>query len=214
VNAKGLTDYNDSSNILEATHLGNATPQFLVGISYQVPWHSIFYRKIAVKTGLAKASTPQCDPTLYNQDTDGALIYCYPWRPFINAKFTPDASQTFNGFTYGISHRIAKSLDLLIGLSFSAFNETSPGFQRAAIQTTQTQQAAGNPSYTQFSETAMQHNYHNAFDGFPVQLISSTGQPGTLIYAGNPLSVHYHPGAFLGVVVPISVKSLLGMKSQ
>jgi len=210
LNAKGLTDYNNSANIIQTTHLGNGTPQFLVGISYQVPWHGFFYSKISVK---APGGTPkQCDPTLYNADPDGALIYCYPWRPFINAKFTSDASQTFNGFTFGISHRLAKSLDLLVGYSFTAFNEASPGFQRAAIQTVEQQQGANNPNYTQFSLTAMQHSWHNAFDGFPTQLISSTGQPGALIYAGNALSVHYHSGAFVGVAIPVGLKTLLGAK--
>jgi hypothetical protein len=211
INSKGLTDYNNSSNILESTHLGNGTPQLLLGVSFQVPWHGIFYHEIQIKSG-ALPSPDRCDPLLYNQDVDGAKIYCYPWRPFISVKFTPDASQTFNGFTYGISHRLAKNLDLMVGVSYTAFNEASPGFQRAAIETVKTQQAAGNPYYTQFSLVAMQNNWRNAFDGLPTQLISSTGQPGALIYSGNPLSVHYHPGGFIGIVVPISIKTFVGLK--
>jgi hypothetical protein len=213
LNSKGLTDYNNASNILEATHLGNATPQLLVGISYQVPWHGFFYSKIKIFSKDYPPNHPvECDPDLYNQDVDGVLIYCYPWRPFISAKFTTDASQTFNGFTFGMSHRLARYVDVLVGYSFTAFNEASPGFQRAAIQAVETQQAAGNKYYSQFSLTAMQQNWHDAFDGFPTQLISSTGTAGALIYAGNPLSVHYHSGAFVGVVVPITLKSLLGAK--
>lgn len=211
INSKSLSDYTNSANIIEATHLGNATPQLLVGVEYQVPWHGMFYHLIKIQ--MPKA-TPVCDPTLYNKDVDGALIYCYPWRPFINAKFTTDASQTFNGFTFGIAHRLAKNLDLLIGYSFTAFNEPSPGFQRAAIQTVEQQQAANNPYYTQISLTALQHDWKNAYDGIPTQLISSTGQPGALIYSGNPLSVHYHSGAFIGVAVPVGLKTLLGMSSK
>lgn len=213
INSKGLTDYTAPANVLQATHLGNATPQILVGVSYQVPWRGLFYSLIGTrdKTGGSTSKLNACDLSLYNRsDVDGAQIYCYPWRPFVSAKFTTDASQTFNGYTFGISHRIAKSLDLLLGYSFTAFNEASPGFQQAAIQTVRTQQGAKNPNYAGFSVTAMEHNWKNAFDGMPTQLISSTGERGALIYPGNPVSVHYHSGAFIGVVIPVSLKSLLG----
>lgn len=210
INYKHYSDYNDVTNILQSTNLGNASPQLLVGISYQTPWHGILYNKIG------------CKPSLYNQDVDGKLVYCYPWRAFINAKFSATASQTVNGFTVGTSYRIAKSLDLLMGISLNPFNEATPGFRAAAIQVTQAQQNAGNPNYAPFDLYKMQHNLRNAFDGFPTQLLqyscTSTTPPtcttttGPLIYAGSPTGVQYLPGLFFGVVVPIQLKTLLGSK--
>ena len=218
INARSVTDYTSTANIIQSTHLGNATPQYLVGVSYQLSARGIFYSRIHEKDtqvdATGKRTHPPCSPDFFNEDVDGALIYCYPWRAFVNAKFASDASQTFNGFTFGISHRLAKSLDLMLGVSYAAFNEVSPGFQRAAIQTVQSAQASGgNHSYDAFSLIALQHNWRNAFDGFPTQALNAGGQTGNLIYAGNALSVHYHPGAFVGIAIPVGLKSLLGGKS-
>jgi hypothetical protein len=54
-----------------------------------------------------------------------------------------------------------------------------------------------------FDPNAMLDNAPNAFDGFPV-----TDPTGKLIYAGNPLTVHYHGGLVLGVSIPIYFSSV------
>lgn len=54
----------------------------------------------------------------------------------------------------------------------------------------------------------MQSNSKNAFDGFPTQLISSTGVAGSAIYSGNILTTVYHPGIFFGINIPVSLGSL------
>jgi hypothetical protein len=217
IDYKHYTDYNINSvsNTIQSTDLGNASPQILAGISYQLPWHGFAYRKIV-----------GCDPSLYNDQTaDGRLVYCYPWRAFVNAKFSTTASQAVDGFTIGVSYRIAKSLDLLMGISLNAFNEVSPAFRAAAVQVTQAQQAAGNPNYKPFNVFSMQNNLRDAFDGFPTQLQqyscttvtpSSTAAPvcsttvGSAIYSGSVTGVQYLPGLSFGVVIPIQLKSLLG----
>jgi len=102
----------------------------------------------------------------------------------------------------------------MIGASFSPFNEVTPGFQNVAIQTVKTQQAAGNPNYSQFSLLALEHNWRDAYDGFPTTLISPNGTQGAPIYGGAPLSVHYHLGGFIGVALPKSFSSFLGTPTQ
>jgi hypothetical protein len=109
-----------------------------------------------------------------------------------------------------------------MGISLNAFNEATPGFRAAAVQVTQAQQKAGNPNYTPFDIYAMQHNFRNAFDGFPTQLLqysctsttpsSCITTTGSLIYSGSPTGVQYLPGLFFGVVIPIQLKTLLGSK--
>jgi hypothetical protein len=144
VNSKGLTDYNQSANLIQATHLGNATPLFSAGLSIAIPLTGPLHfvtqcDEYTDKKGKVHEKVYAETP---DEKLDNIQVYCYPWRVFTSVKFAPDASQTFNGFSFGLSHRIAKPLDLMLGISFSAFNEVTPGFQRAAIQTVTDQQTA------------------------------------------------------------------------
>jgi hypothetical protein len=204
LNSTKFGDYNDSSNILESTHLGAGTPQYAVGLSYKLPIYGPFSRLKAL----------ECTAKAYNDPiSDAASAYCFPFKAFVSFKFTPDASQTFNGFTFGLSHSIAPHyLDLMVGVSYTAFNEVSPGFQQAAVNVVATQQAANNPNYAQYNLTSLKADGPTAYDGFPVQLINASGTPGALIYSGDPLVAHYHTGLFLGVSVPVAFKTFLGSK--
>lgn len=190
-------DYTNPSNVLESTHLGATSPQIAVGLAYKLPFRGIGFTKPL-----------HCSPSSFYQPTSEAqAAFCYPYKAFVSLKISTDSSQTLNGFTYGISHALHKQLDIMIGVSYSAHNEITPGFQAAAVNTVKIQQAAGNPYYAQWDAAKLQVNGPTAFDGFPVQLISSSGVAGALIYTGNPLIVHYHPSAFFGVSIPLSFKS-------
>lgn len=192
-------DYNDTANVLQSTHLANDIPQIAVGVAYKLPIRGPLHKPL------------HCSPNdFFNASSEAKAAYCFPFKAFVSLKFTPDASQTFNGFTYGFSNALHKDLDVLFGVSYSAFNEASPGFRQTAISTVQAQQALGNPYYSQWSVTALEKNAPTAFDGFPTQLINSNGAPGPQIYIGNPLVVHYHTGFLIGVSVPVSFKSALG----
>jgi hypothetical protein len=191
-------DYNVSSNILQATHVGISTPSYSVGVAYKIPLRGFYgYKQLT------------CSPdNLTTSGTEGQDAFCYPFKAFVSLKFTPDASQAFNGFTFGLSHALHKYLDLMVGLSYSAHNEISPGFQQAAVSVLRTQQASGNPYYSQFNLAALQANTsQTAFDGFPTQLLNANGTTGALIYNGNITISHYRPGFFMGISLPISFKS-------
>jgi hypothetical protein len=96
----------------------------------------------------------------------------------------------------------------MVGVSYSPYSAVSPGFQQAAINVVKVQQAAGNPYYSPFSLAAMEANSsQTAFDGFPTQLLNANGTTGPLIYNGNITTSHYRPGLFLGVSLPLSLKS-------
>lgn len=189
-------DYNDSSNVLQTTHLGASTPQYVAGVAYKIAIRGALYKKLSCNTQ---------DFTI--KRSDAQVAFCYPYKVFVNLKFSPDSSQTFNGFTYGISHALHQYLDLMIGISYSAHNEISPGFLQTALSVVKTQQAAGNPYYSQYNLAALKANDATAFDGFPTQLINANGTAGSLIYTGSPTVLHYHSGFFMGVAIPLSFKS-------
>jgi hypothetical protein len=200
-------DYNNLSNILQTTHLGTSTPQYAVGLAYRLPIYGPLW----------KLPLLSCDRDAYTaQYPEAKAAYCFPLKAFISFKFTPDASQTFNGFTFGLSHTLAfyqvSLLDLMVGVSYTAFNEVSPGFQQAAINVVSVQQAANNPYYAQYNLATLKTNGPTAYDGFPVQLLKADGTTGPLIYGASPLVSHYHSGLFIGVSVPVSLKSFLGAK--
>jgi hypothetical protein len=192
-------DYTNPSNILQSTHLGAGTPQFVVGVAYKLPIQELI-PKVYSKLKCSKDS-------FFNPDEEAKEAYCYPWKAFVSLKFSPDASQTFNGFTYGLSHALHKRLDVMFGLSFSAHNEVSPGFIAAATNTVKVQQAASNKYYAPWSLAALQGNGPTAFDGFPTQLLNADGTTGPLIYGGAPLILHYHSGFFIGVAIPVSFRN-------
>ena len=126
---------------------------------------------------------------------------------FVNVKFSPQASQTINGYVIGGSYAIAKYLDVLIGFALSPINEPSPGFRVAASQYVTQQQALGQS--LSFDPVAMLENKQNAFDGFSV-----ADSNGKLIYKGDPTEVHYRGGAVFGVSVPIPFSSAFSLKNQ
>jgi hypothetical protein len=192
-------DYNVSSNVIQATHIGISTPSIAAGVAYKLPFHEPFgfYDKLHC--------TAQ---DLTTKRSDAQIAFCYPWKAFVSLKITPDASQTLNGFTYGFSHALHQYLDLMIGIAYSAHNEISPGFRAAAINVVTAQQAAKNPNYAQFNISQMENlTSQTAFDGFPTQLISATGAPGALIYSGSVTVNHFRAGLFMGVSFPLSFKS-------
>jgi hypothetical protein len=191
-------DYNVSSNIIQATHVGISTPSFVGGIAYKLPFHDFYgYHKLG------------CGPAdLTTKTSDARIAFCYPYKAFVSLKVTPDASQTLNGFTFGISHALHQYLDLMVGVAYSAHNEISPGFQQAAVNVVKLQQAAGNPNYAAFNLAALQTNSsQTAFDGFPTQLLNANGTTGPLIYNGSITISHFRPGLFLGVSFPLGFKS-------
>jgi len=191
-------DYNVSSNVLQATHVGISTPSFAVGVAYKLPLHDVYGYKAL---GCTKDD-------LTTKNSDARVAFCYPWKSFVSLKLTPDASQTLNGFTFGISHGLHQYLDLMIGVAYSAHNEISPGFQQAAVNVVREQQAAKNPYYAEFNLAALAaNNTQTAYDGFPTQLLNANGTTGPLIYNGSVTISHYRPGLFLGVSLPLSFKS-------
>jgi len=213
-----LADYEEVQNVLQKTHLGNSTPQYLVGLAYKLPWHTLW----GIKFGKGGSLYTRMNCTVNDfaaGDSDSHAAYCYPFKAFISLKFSPDASQTFSGFTYGISHAVHKKLDILLGLSYTPYSEPSEGFQAAAINTLKTQSA--NPCYAQFSVAQLTAtNGRNNYDGFPTQLLTNTaaaGAPpvctaGAQIYAGSALVTEHHSGFFVGISVPIGFKTFFGGK--
>ncbi len=124
-----------------------------------------------------------------------------PWNAFVSLKFSPSSSQTINGFVFGASYSVVKYMNILVGYSLTPINEASPGFRQTAAQFVTEQQKQ--QLDLQFDPNAMLKNSPNAFDGFPV-----TDPTGKLIYAGNPLTVHYRGGVVLGVSIPIYFSSV------
>jgi len=175
--ASGSTDYSNQANVLHSNNLGRATPQFLTGVSFRSKIPN--FRKFRGDESWQRR----------------------PWNAFVSLKFSPNSSQTINGFVFGVSYSAAKYMNILAGYSLTPINEPSPGFRQTAAQFVTAQQKQ--QLDLQFDPNAMLQNSPNAFDGFPV-----TDPTGKLIYAGNPVTVHYRTGVMLGVSIPIYFSSV------
>ncbi len=183
----GNTNYGIVNNsVLQAKILGSATPQFLTGLSFTLPFDR---------------------PCRWRAGDDSPR----PWRAFVSLKFTPGSNETTNGYVIGGSYRLGKLLDVLAGFALTPISEVSPGFQRAAIQAVK-----DNPSldaYRAFNTDAMARNTLNAFDGFPILRQTGTG-PQSTVYAGEALTTHYRGGFIIGIAFPLRLKALLTGESQ
>jgi hypothetical protein len=194
----GVTDYINASNVLQATNLGRATPQYLAGVS--------------MRTAIPNFSKFNCNNTDGSKKSPDEGSTCdlwkqRPWEAFVSIKFSPQASQTINGYVIGGSYAIAKHLAIMIGYALSPVNEPAPGFRVAASQYVTQQQALGLD--LNFNPVAMSKNEPDAFDGFPV--VDSTGK---LFYKGNATEVHYRGGAVFGVTIPLTFSPALSSKSH
>lgn len=129
-----------------------------------------------------------------------------PWEAFISLKFSPQSSQTLNGYVLGGSYAFAHYIDAMIGFALSPINEPAPGFRIAASNFVTQQQKSGLD--LNFNPTSMLNNSRNAFDGFPL-----TDTTGKLIYTGNALEIDYRGGVVFGVSVPINFGALFSAKS-
>jgi hypothetical protein len=156
----------------------------------------------------------------YDQENEDGKCFpshfkCHPVSAFISAKFNPAASNNVSGVTFGLAHKLALSFSLLGALSFTPYEEPSPGFINASVAIVKDQQAAGNSYYKQFDASAMAKNKQDAFDGFSTLFIATNGNtytPGNPIYQGNVLITHYHAGFLIGVALTPSFRKLLSVQ--
>jgi hypothetical protein len=191
-----VTNYtvNSTTNVLEGSQIGRASPQLLAGLAFQlgVP-------------GITKGSR---DP---KSDT------YHPWHAFVSLKFSTDSSQSIIGYTFGITYRVHKYLDLLLGYSLTPFQEPSPGFRNLAVQTVQANinNPKGDP-YITFNGPALNNNLAGAFDGFPLQTPANSvvGTSGMNLYAGNPLETQYRGGMMIGISVALPLNGALGIPKK
>ncbi len=180
------TDYkvNSSANVLEGNLVGRASPQLLAGLAFQL-----------LLPGLRSTKNFPTVPQ--------------PWHAFVSLKFATSASQTITGYTFGITFRVQRYLDLLAGYALTPFSEPSPGFTKAAVIAAA--QGPTLPGYQGFIAPALNNNIAGAFDGFPLQKQGPNGSTGTNLYAGDPLETRYRGGFMLGISVPLSLNGLIGI---
>lgn len=159
VGGAGVSNYQISSaNVLSRTNFGNQTPQFLAGIS--LPFC------------LSQSATRSGNKELCGGRSFGGQ-FINRAAAFVSLQLASGSSQTFSGYTIGLSEHISKYLHVMVGYSLSPIQEISTGLQQKYPGTT--------------------------WDGFQV--------PST--YTGPPLTVHYRGGVFIGIALPLSLKSLL-----
>jgi hypothetical protein len=210
-----FNDYSVNNNTLETTSLDHSesAPQYLVGVAYKLPIRDLLFVPKSGTTTLYHALGCTAATDFNNPDTEAKAAYCYPYKAFISFKFSPDSSQTFNGFTYGITFAIHKDLDLLLGASYSPYNNISGGFKSAAVSLVTEETTAGNRCYSQWTAAGLNANGQGAFNGFPTQLLTDststaatpTCSMGAQIYSGSVTTASYHTGLFIGVSIPIGL---------
>jgi hypothetical protein len=195
VGGPGVTNYKTTSaNILEATNLGRATPQALVGLGFP----------ICVLTGGGNGA--ESGPSKFCRNPVGSRL-----SVFVSAQFGTGAESAITGFTIGGGVHISKALHFLAGFSMSPIDEPSPGFRNAAFQYVSSH--AG--QYPGINPAALAANKEDAFDGLQYVIPPAAGSsgPGTSIYPGDVLTTHYRGGFFIGVAFPLSLKSELQSKN-
>jgi hypothetical protein len=174
------SDYttNSTSNVLQSTQLGRATPQFLAGVGFVLPFPKVRH------FGNVRR----------------------PWDAFLSLKFAPSSSQAFSGYVLGGTYSLTHVFSILCGFSLTPFNETSPGFRVAAAQVVAQNQNV--PFYQRYNPNDLLQNKPNAFDGFPLFVQGPTGPTTTQVFPGSPTTIHYHGGVVIGVSVSASLKGL------
>jgi hypothetical protein len=195
-----VTDYVNNANTLSATSLGWATPQYLVGLAMRAPFPN-FKRYGTGCAGVDAASPGDSTAKKTSSDNTCPIWRQRPWGGFVSLKFSPNSSQTINGYVLGGSYSLTSYLDLMAGFSLTPVNVPASGLRNAAYNYVLQQQKLGND--LQFNPQAMLNNSQNAFDGF--SLLDSTGK---LIYTGTPLEVDYRGGVVIGVSIPLDFGKL------
>jgi|GEM_PF-3870297 len=206
-----VTDYTNNTNILAATSLGSATPQYLVGVGMRTPLPN--FPRLGPNKDYCDAKQHVQSGEVANEKADtqakdkAQALLCpawrqHPWSGFVSLKLAPQSSDSIVGYVLGGSFSAGHYLNLLMGFGLTPVSEPSHGLRAAASQYVTAQQKLG--LLTTFDPVAMFNNDRNAFDGF--SLLDTTGK---LIYTGTPLETHYRGGWMIGVAVPIDFGSFL-----
>jgi hypothetical protein len=206
-------DYNvQTSTVLVATGVGNATPVVLIGAGFTTGVDLL--RKHYSKENESKENGSKENGSHYT-----AKRYCTHVLPdsiFVSLQAAigsgASTSDSIAGYTFGGGYKIQRYVEVLGGYSLAQYNEPSPGFRAAAAATVTNNQNV--PIYKQFNASDILADKPYALDGFPLllQTVTATGTPGTpggQIYIGTPLVNHYRGGLFIGLAFPISMSKLL-----
>lgn len=212
LNGGSYNDYVEKNNIISSLNLGRSSPQYLVGVSMRIP-----FQGGTMFTHHAKWDT--CYPDISKVKGSGEAppqppgsAYCdlwrlHPWSAFLSLKFSPDSSQTLNGYVLGGTYQFAPYLSALVGFGLTPFAEPAYGFRVGASQYVAAQQKLGN--LLNFDPDRMLANDKNAFDGF-----SLLDPDQKVIYVGTPLETHYRGGVVVGISIPFSFSNFLGTKTS
>lgn len=176
------TDYkvNSSTNVIEGSQIGPASPQYLAGAAFQLPFRNF-----------KGVSGTDC----WKQK---------PWNAFVSLKFASGSSSVLTGYVFGVSYQLVEHFALHVGYALTPFNEPSSGFKAVAVAA-----VANSPTlYPTFNAAAMNNLKAGAFDGFPLQKLNNT--TATNLYNGDPLETHYRGGIVLGITFDVSISKLFG----
>jgi hypothetical protein len=193
-----VTNYKTtSSNLLETTNLGRATPQGLLGLGFPLCAKDIASTdKSNIQARKSNAEARQhrfCGNSLGNR-----------LGVFVSAQFGTGTDQPLTGFTIGASVHVRNNLHFVAGFSMSPIDEPSPGFRNAAFQYVSSHLS----QYAGIDPSALKANKPNAFDGFQYVIPPPAGSntTGTPIYPGDVLTTHYRGGLFIGVAFPLKLR--------
>lgn len=190
---------NTTTNVLEGGQIGRASPQLLAGVSFQLPWDFKSRTK-------ANVSSAHKWDDMYR-----------PMHAFVSLKFSTATNTPLVGYTFGLTYRLQKYLDFLVGYTLTEFDEPSPGFAAAAALV-----VANNPTlYPTYNASTMNNNHAGAFDGFPTQCVAGAlycggggttpAAKGTSLYTGSITEEHFRGGLMIGISVPISLNGLFNI---
>ena len=195
-------DYTISTDsVLEATGVGNAIPELLVGAGFT--------------TGAYKINTSCPTGCIWKK----LGRHTIPDSLFVNVQVplgATSANGSISGYTFGGGYKIQKFVEVMLGFSLAQYNEPSTGFRTAAaaVVTANAALPPGQqvPLYLRYSAADILADKPNALDGFPLLQQEVSGTSGGQIYPGSALLSHYRGGLFFGFAYPFSLTKLF--KSQ
>jgi len=126
-----------------------------------------------------------------------------PVDAIVSLEFQDNTTKTLDGFLFGVGVGLQKYLSVAVGFSLNRGTELSPGFERAAALAIK-----GTDLEKRFpvSEDLTGLSNTRFYDGLPLTLPGAQ-EP---FYSGGPIIQSFNKSFFIGIVVPLEFRGLLG----
>lgn len=139
-----------------------------------------------------------------------------PWRggsqkqigALVGMEFTQGTTPILDAFQFGLGLEISPYLSVVAGFSLRKGEELSRGFEQAASATIDAEQKKGTAGYARFP--LVTDGKYAPKDLERLDGLSLKDPAGQAYFTGSPIVESYNRSYFIGVVVPVNLRSLIG----